>query len=96
MGDDQTATACSVCGAFVTRDEQIAYVVEEMDRRLMSLSELATALEHVRAPVPFRTLQSWARRGSLRETEPGLYRFRPVFERAAKKATRVVVEGSAA
>lgn len=76
MGDDQHAAVCEECGWFVTREQQTAYVVEELDRRLMTASQITTALVGVGAPVPFRTVQSWARRGRLRppdwDTWPGI------------------------
>lgn len=107
MGVDQQAAVCEECGVFVTREQQAAYVAQELDDRLMSLSKLATALVTANAPVPYRTLQSWVRRGMLAERHDdgslwrgvpwalpstGLYRFRDALDRAAKRATRVRVE----
>jgi len=111
IADDQAAAVCPGCGGFVTRAQQVAYVVEALDGRVMTLSGLATALAAVDAEVPFRTLQTWARRRQITEhiewqvwrgfpytapTGSGLYPFMEAFTRAAKRATRVRLEGSAA
>jgi len=98
LADDQDATTCPECETFVTREQQTAYVVEALGDRLMTLSELATALVTVQAETPWRTLQTWARRGQITEHEDGsgMYPFEQAFTRAARRATRVRVEGSAA
>ncbi|WP_454853902.1 hypothetical protein [Promicromonospora soli] len=78
-----------------------------MDERLITLSEITTALVTVGALVPHRTVQSWAHRGRLVEhlefvgvpwslRPSGLYRFADAFTLATRRATRVRVEGSAA
>ncbi len=98
LADDQDAAVCPDCGGFVTRAQQTEYVVQALAERLMTLSELATALVTVGAEVPYRTLQTWARRGQITEHEDGsgLYPFEQAFTRAARRATRVAVSGSAA
>lgn len=96
MGDDETAAVCPECRGIVTREQQVAFIVEEMDQRLMSRSELATALTTVGAEVPYSTLCRWIATGVVPETEPGVYRFHDAFTRAAKRTTRVRLEGSAA
>lgn len=111
MGDDEQAAVCPECKGVVTREQQVAYIVEELDGRLMTLSTLTTALTTVDAPVPYDTVKSWARRRLLTEhiewqawagfpfsppSGSGLYPFMEAFTRAAKRATRVRVEGSAA
>ena len=76
MGDDQNAAVCEDCGLFVTREQQTAYVVEELDRRLMTASQIQTALVQLRAEVPYDTVKSWARRGKINppdwDTWPGV------------------------
>lgn len=110
MGDDQHAAVCSECGGFVTREQQAEYIREEFDGRLMTRSELATALTTVGAEVPYSTLCRWIATGALPEhiewqewmgfpfiaPPSGLYWFRDAFTRAAKRTTRVRVEGDAA
>lgn len=115
MGDDQAAAVCPDCGGFVTREQQAAYILEMLAERLMTVSQITTALVTVNAPTPYPTVQSWTRpRGyqppRLLEhvewqawmgfpfvTPPsGLYRFGDAFTLAAKRATRVRLEGSAA
>lgn len=62
LGDDQTATACPTCGAFITREQQQDYLTESMDERLMTVSELATALTIVTGRlVEYETVRTWTR-----------------------------------
>lgn len=98
MGDDQAAAVCPECGGFVTREQQHAYVLEIMGERLMTLSEIATALVTVGADTPYESVRTWARRGRLTEHEEGsgVYRFLDAFAIAAKRTTRILVRGSAA
>lgn len=110
MGDDQAAAVCPVCGVFVTREQQHAYILEMLEDVLMTRSQLVSALKTVNAETSYRTVQSWIARGRLLEhvewagwmgfpfvTPPsGLYRFGDAFTLAAKRATRVRLEGSAA
>lgn len=110
MGDDQAAAVCAVCGGFVTREQQHAYILEMLEDVLMTRSQLVSALKTVNAETSYRTVQSWIARRRLLEhvewagwmgfpfvTPPsGLYRFGDAFTLAAKRATRVRLEGSAA
>lgn len=71
LGDDQAATHCPVCGIFVTREQQHAYILEIMGERVMTLSEITTALVTVGAETPYDTVKSWARRGRIaQDVEP--------------------------
>jgi len=76
LGDDQDAAVCPECRGFVTREQQTAYVVEELEKRLMTSSEIATALVQVRSEVAYDTVKSWARRGKIHppdwNTWPGI------------------------
>lgn len=65
LADDQSAAVCPDCGGFVTRADQVAYVVEELDQRLMTPSEITTGLTTVGAPTAYDTVKSWARRGKI-------------------------------
>lgn len=96
MGDDETAAVCPECRGIVTREQQVAFIVEELDQRLMSRSELATALTTVGADVPYSTLCRWIATGLVPEVEEGMYRFHDAFTRAAKRTTRVRLGGFAA
>lgn len=105
MGDDQAAAVCADCGVFVTREQQHEYIREVLDDRIMTLSEIATALVQVGAPTPYDTVKSWALRRRLTEhvewhvwegfpyvpAPTGLYRFGDAFALAARRATRVEV-----
>lgn len=60
MGDDQHAAVCGACGAFVTKEQQHAYLAETMDERPMSMSELATALTITTGRlVTYETVRTW-------------------------------------
>jgi predicted RNA-binding Zn-ribbon protein involved in translation (DUF1610 family) len=62
LGDDQTATACPVCGTLITREQQQTYLADTMGERLMTLSELATALTTVTGRlVAYETVRTWTR-----------------------------------
>ncbi|GAB3166939.1 hypothetical protein GCM10027059_26680 [Myceligenerans halotolerans] len=61
------ARTCRECGAEHTRDEQAAYIRECLEGRLMTLSELTSALKVCGLETPFRTVQTWARRRKLPE-----------------------------
>jgi hypothetical protein len=96
MGDDEQAAVCPECKGVVTREQQVAYIVEELDGRLMTRSELATALVTVGADVPYSTLCRWIATGAVPEAEEGLYRFHDAFTRASNRTTRVRLGGDAA
>lgn len=62
MGDDQGAAVCPECGGFVTRDQQHGYLADTMAERLMTVSELATALTTVTGRlVTYETVRTWTR-----------------------------------
>ncbi|MFD2792572.1 hypothetical protein ACFS27_03325 [Promicromonospora vindobonensis] len=62
LGDDQTAAVCPQCGVFVTREQQEDYLADAMAERLMSVSELATALTQVVGRVvEYDTVRTWTR-----------------------------------
>jgi hypothetical protein len=88
MGDDQAAAVCAVCGGFVTREQQIEWLAEEFQQRLMTSSEIASALELTRAPVPYSTLRRWITIGRLPEVETGLYPFKVAFDMATRKGRK--------
>lgn len=88
---DQAARICGSCGTVVTRGGQAQAAAAELDERVMTLSELASALVVTGTPVPYRTLQTWARRGRLpehveREGErSGLYPFAAAYALACER-----------
>lgn len=62
LGDDQTATVCEKCGVLVTREQQQDYLTDRLDTRLMSVSDLATALTIVTGRVvEYETVRTWTR-----------------------------------
>lgn len=65
LGDDQNAAVCPDCGGFVTREQQTEYVVAELEKTLMTPSQICTALVQLRAEVGYDTVKSWARRGKI-------------------------------
>ncbi|MDR7385225.1 hypothetical protein [Promicromonospora iranensis] len=58
---------CPGCGAEHTRGEQELYIRECLEGRLMTLSELTSALVVSGMPTPYDTIRSWARWGRLVE-----------------------------
>jgi hypothetical protein len=65
LGDDQNAAVCPECQGFVTREQQTDYVVIELEKTLMTPSQICTALVQLRAEVSYDTVKSWARRGKI-------------------------------
>lgn len=61
------ARTCRECGAEHMRDEQETYIRECLEGRLMTLSELTSALVVSGVPTPYDTVRSWARFGRLVE-----------------------------
>lgn len=76
LRDDRESGKCRECGTEYTRAEQMDWVAEQMNDRLMTASEIVSALVVLRVePTPgIKTVRSWVRRGKLPEVAPGLYR----------------------
>jgi hypothetical protein len=67
LAQGRGSRTCPGCGAEHTRTEQELYIRECLEGRLMTLSELTSALVVSGMPTPYRTVQSWAARGRLVE-----------------------------
>lgn len=82
---------CRECKTEFTRAEQMAYVERELETRLMTQSEIVTALMILDRATPIKTVQSWVQRHKLLEAVPGdgLYRLadaKALAERSVKRA----------
>ncbi len=82
---------CRDCGTAFTREDQMRYVEAQMETRLMTQSEIVTALVVLDCPVPAKTVQSWAQRHRLIEAIPGsgLYRLADAMTLAEQRGKRV-------
>lgn len=82
---------CHECGREFTREDQMAYVERELETRLMTQSEIVTALVILDLETPAKTVQSWAQRGRLNEIAPGegLYRLADAKALAERRVKRV-------
>lgn len=56
---------CTTCGHTTTVEAQREHVAQRLAERLMTKSQLVSALTLLETPVPFQTIHSWARRGRL-------------------------------
>lgn len=86
-----TGGHCRQCGATFTTEEQRAFLAEQFASRLMTQSELVSALVVLGEPVPIATIKSWVHRGRLVEAAPGdgLYRIADALELATGRGRRV-------
>ena len=68
--------ACRVCGTAFTLAEQVEWLDRELAQRLMTASEIVSALMVLGLPTPIGTVKSWIRRERLVEVsdDTGLYR----------------------
>lgn len=90
---------CRMCGRDVGPAEWRAIMEEAFDSRLMTLSELVTALYVTGHRVPEETVRTWAKRGAkhgdparglvLAVTEPDLYRFADAHALAERRNGRM-------
>lgn len=82
--DGRTSGTCHECGRRFTLDEQRAFIERELSTRLMTVSELVTALVVLGTPVPLKTIRSWVQRKRLIAAVPGesLYRLNDAKELA--------------
>lgn len=89
----RTHGKCRVCGHEFTMDEQRGLVERELETRLMTVSELVSALVVLGTPVPVKTLRTWIARKRLQEAVPGetLYRLKEVKDLADARPKRASV-----
>lgn len=84
-GDSIGSGRCPACGTDFSLESQRAWLADQFDQRLMTLGEIASAFVTLDIDVPYRTLQSWARRGKLTPDQDGLYRIRDAKTLADKR-----------
>lgn len=77
---------CQACGSTVGPVEWRAMMYEAFEKRLMTRSELVSALVVVRRPVKPNTLNHWVQRGRIVAvmSDPELFRFADGYELAEK------------
>ncbi|MHA7132551.1 hypothetical protein [Oerskovia turbata] len=82
---------CRECGTEFTEDEQRAYIEGEIDHRLMTATEIGSALVVLGFPAPASTIRSWIGRERLKPVGPGeprLYRLVEALDLAKARVGR--------
>lgn len=69
-----TTATCPHCGTETAWDDQREYIEKQFEQRLMTPTELTSALTVLGTPVPIGTIKSWIHRERLPEVVDGLYR----------------------
>lgn len=75
---------CRECGTEFTRDEQLDYVSDALEERLMTPAEIVRALKIVGHEVKPGTVFKWVQRGRLEEAVDGLYRLADALDLAER------------
>lgn len=81
-------TTCPHCGTETDAAEQVEWIGEQFEQRLMTPAELASALKVLGQPVPMGTIKSWIHRERLPEVVDGLYRVSDAQKLALARKTR--------
>lgn len=93
LREGRDAGRCRECGAPFTLVEQRAWLYAQFADRLMTASEITSALVVLGAPVPFSTVRSWVARGRLPRatalTDEPLYRLADAKALADARLRRV-------
>lgn len=82
---------CRECGTEFTEGKQVAFIAGELERRLMTASEIGSALVVLGFPAPPSTVRSWISRERLTPVGPGeprLYRLAQALELAKARVER--------
>ncbi|QIK82412.1 IBR domain-containing protein [Sanguibacter sp. HDW7] len=83
-----TRLTCPACHHETDVTTQRAYLAEQMEERLMTLSEITSALVVAGHPVPHSTVRRWASSRRLRHITDGLYKFTDALTLAEHRAAR--------
>ena len=83
-----TVAKCRGCHGTIDIRTQMAWVQQQLQDRLMTLSEIRLALNILDIPVPYNTIKSWAHRGRLLPQAEGLYRLGDAKQLAEEHAER--------
>lgn len=73
---------CHECGTTWTLADQREYLADELEARLMTASEITSALVVIGHPVPFKTVTSWIDRGRLMSAGDKMYRLTDALDLA--------------
>jgi len=87
IGEHRDGGTCRECGTDFTLADQRAYISAKLEERLMTASEIASALTVLDLTVPMGTLKSWIARKRLVEAVPGdgLYRLADARDLAMRR-----------
>ena len=91
-----TSAICPECGERTTIDQQWAYLVKQLDERLMTIPEIVVALKMLDRPASESTVRRWVTRGDLVEAVKveggmGLYPLAQAKALAEKRVAKVEV-----
>ena len=81
----QNAATCPECHQVTTLEEELGFLHDQLALRLMTPTELVSALNVLNVPVPRTTVHTWIARGKLPEIRPGMYRFRDALTLANRR-----------
>lgn len=84
----RTRIWCRECGGETDVEEQRKFVRQKLKERLMTPSELTSALVLIGLPVPHNTVKSWIQRKRLHEVVDGLYRLVDAMALAEARRSR--------
>ena len=84
-------TRCPVCGNVAGLAEIRAHLHDALKDRLMTRSELCSALHVLGYNVPIETVRTWAKRGKIEPVvvDPTLYRLEDAIELAESRVSRL-------
>ena len=83
----QTVATCPNCGTQTTLQDELTFLHEQLEYRLLTLPELRTALNILNYPIPRTTLHRWVATGRLPEAAPGRYRLAEALTLATRRKT---------
>lgn len=84
-----TAATCPECGRETGVLEQRHWLEAQLEDRLMTASEIVSALVVLDLPTPIGTVKSWIARKRLPQASDGLYRLADAKALAESRSTRV-------
>ena len=85
LRDDRDRGWCRGCGVEYTRESQTEFIGRAFEDRLMTASEIVSALLVLGMPVPYSTVRRWTSTGRLLSAGDGLYRLSDARDLAARR-----------
>lgn len=74
MRPQAITASCEHCGVRIEASEQVEWVASHLEDKIMTLSEIRTALAIMGFPRPMSTLKTWVQRKRLVAVSPGRYK----------------------